>query len=223
MMWLIMPKPGRIRMYTSGRPKNQNRCWYRIGSPPPSAAKNEVQKLRSVSSMVISPARTGSASNSRNTVTSTDQTNSGILCMVMPGARMLKIVEMKLIAPRIEDAPARCIDRITKSTDGPGWPEVDCGAYIVQPVPAPREPGSPSTKVEMINSAKDAGSSQNEMLFMRGKAMSGAPFFRGTIQLPKPPIIAGITMKKIMMRPGEVTNTLVAWCWANSWTPGYIS
>jgi hypothetical protein len=38
--------------------------------------------------------------------------------------------------------------------------------------------------------------------------MSGAPIISGTIQLPKPPIIAGITMKKIMIRPCEVTKTL---------------
>ncbi len=37
---------------------------------------------------------------------STAQTNSGILCSVMPGARMLKIVVMKLMAPRIDEAPA---------------------------------------------------------------------------------------------------------------------
>ena len=36
---------------------------------------------------------------------------------------------------------------------------------------------------------------------MRGKAMSGAPIISGTTQLPNAPIIAGITMKKIMMRP----------------------
>ena len=43
---------------------------------------------------------------------------------------------------------------------------------------------------------------------MRGKAMSGAPIISGTNQLPKPPIIAGMTMKKIMSRPCAVTNTL---------------
>ena len=46
------------------------------------------------------------------------------------------------------------------------------------------------------------------MLFMRGNAMSGAPIMIGTNQLPKPPIIAGITMKKIMMRPCMVICTL---------------
>jgi hypothetical protein len=46
------------------------------------------------------------------------------------------------------------------------------------------------------------------MLFMRGNAMSGAPIMSGTIQLPNPPIIAGINVKKLMIRPWPVTNTL---------------
>jgi len=49
--------------------------------------------------------------------------------------------------------------------------------------------------------AKDAGSNQKEMLFKRGKAMSGAPIINGTIQLPNPPIIAGMSVKNIMMSP----------------------
>ena len=76
----------------------------------------------------MAPARTGTTSNSKNVVTRIDHTNSGILCSVMPGARMLKIVVMKLMAPRIEDAPARCSERIAMSTAMPGWPEVDSGA-----------------------------------------------------------------------------------------------
>ena len=50
------------------------------------------------------------------------------------------------------------------------------------------------------------------MLFMRGNAMSGAPIISGTNQLPNPPIIAGMTMKKIMIRPCAVTNTLNMCC-----------
>src|SRR5215472_5354324 len=84
-------------------------------------------------------------------------------------------------------------------------------------------PGGPSTNIDVSKSAKEAGSSQNEMLFMRGNAMSGAPIINGTNQLPKPPIIAGMTMKKIMIRPCEVTNTLKVWLSWNSWMPGYIS
>ncbi len=36
--------------------------------------------------------------------------------------------------------------------------------------------------------------------------MSGAPIISGTNQLPKPPIIAGMTMKKIMIRPCAVVE-----------------
>ena len=75
----------------------------------------------------------------------------------------------------------------------------------------------------MISSANDAGSSQNEMLFMRGNAMSGAPIISGTIQLPKPPIIAGMTMKKIMIRPCAVVNTLNMWASWKNCSPGCIS
>ncbi len=99
-------------MYTSGWPKNQNRCWYSSGSPPPAGSKKVVPKLRSVSSMVSAPARTGTASSSRIAVTSIDHTNSGMRCSVMPGARMLRMVVMKLIAPRIDEMPARWSARI---------------------------------------------------------------------------------------------------------------
>ena len=60
-----------------------------------------------------------------------------------------------------------------------------------------------------MTSRPSAGtSSQKLMLFMRGNAMSGAPIISGTNQLPKPPISAGMTMKKIMIRPWADTNTL---------------
>ena len=78
--------------------------------------------------MVIAPASTGSASSSRKAVTRIDQTNRGILCRVMPGARMLKMVVMKLIAPRIDEAPARWSAKIAMSTAGPWWPLVESGA-----------------------------------------------------------------------------------------------
>ncbi len=42
---------------------------------------------------------------------------------------------------------------------------------------------------------------------MRGNAMSGAPIISGTNQLPKPPIIAGMTMKNTMIRPCAVIST----------------
>jgi hypothetical protein len=38
--------------------------------------------------------------------------------------------------------------------------------------------------------------------------MSGAPNIRGTNQFPNPPIMIGITMKKIMIKACAVTITL---------------
>jgi hypothetical protein len=51
---------------------------------------------------------------------------------------MLRIVTIILIDPRIEEAPAKCILRIARSTEGPACPlRLDNGGYNVQPVPAP--------------------------------------------------------------------------------------
>jgi len=74
----IAPKPGIIKIYTSGWPKNQNKCWYKIGSPPPAGSKNEVFRFRSVSSIVMAPANTGSERRSKTTVIVTAHTNRGI-------------------------------------------------------------------------------------------------------------------------------------------------
>jgi hypothetical protein len=72
--------------------------------------------------MVMAPAKTGNDKSKRNVVTNIDQTNKGILWRVSPGALMLRIVVMKLMELRIDEAPARCKLKITKSTAGPGCP-----------------------------------------------------------------------------------------------------
>jgi hypothetical protein len=73
---------------------------------------------------------------------------------------------------------------------------------MVQPPPGPSPTNNDAPSIR-----KAGTNSQKLMLFMRGKAMSGAPIISGTNQLPKPPIIAGITMKNTMMRPCAVMNT----------------
>jgi hypothetical protein len=120
-VWEIIPNPGRMRMYTSGCPKNQNKCWYKIGSPPPVGSKKDVLKFRSVSSMVMAPASTGKDSSKRTAVIRTDHTNKGIESKFIEEDRIFMIVVMKLIAPRIEEAPARCNLKIAKSTEIPEW------------------------------------------------------------------------------------------------------
>src|SRR5690348_4324836 len=119
--------------------------------------------------MVMAPARTGSESNSRKAVTRIDHTNSGILCRVIPGARMLKIVVMKLMAPKMEEAPAIWIEKMARSIAGPGEPYVERGAYSVQPPPTPMPPESPSTNIDSTSKVNENGNSQNEILFIRGK------------------------------------------------------
>lgn len=78
-----------------------------MGSPPPAGSKNEVLRLRSVRSIVIAPARTGRANKRRIAVRNRDQTNRGVWFQERPGDRILMIVVMKLMAPKIDEAPAR--------------------------------------------------------------------------------------------------------------------
>ena len=71
-------------------------------------------------------------------VIKTDQTNKGIRNAVIPAGRMFTIVTIILMAPKIEDAPARCMLKIAKSTEGPACPLIPLsGGYKVHPVPAP--------------------------------------------------------------------------------------
>jgi hypothetical protein len=56
-------------------------------------------------------------------------------------------------------------------------------------------------KLEINNNKNEGGNNQKLRLFSRGKAISGAPISKGTNQLPKPPIITGMTIKKIIMKP----------------------
>jgi hypothetical protein len=109
---------------------------------------------------------------------------------------MFRMVVIKFMAPRIDDIPARCKLKIAKSIEPPEWNSIDDnGGYTVQPVPAP-----PSTRDEDINKINAGGNNQNEILFNLGKAMSGAPIIKGTNQFPNPPIITGITKKKIITK-----------------------
>jgi hypothetical protein len=109
---------------------------------------------------------------------------------------MLIIVVIKFTAPKIEETPAKCREKIAKSTEPPAWAKfLDNGGYTVHPVPAPL-----STAADDSSSSKAGGKSQNLILFRRGNAISGAPSIKGTSQLPNPPIIIGITRKKIITK-----------------------
>lgn len=110
--------------------------------------------------------------------------------------RILIPVEIKLIAPRIDDAPAKWSEKMVRSMEIPGCPMLAArGGYTVHPVPAPA-----SVKALIISKMSEGGRSQNLRLFIRGNAISGVLIIKGSSQLPNPPIMIGITMKKIIMK-----------------------
>lgn len=112
-------------MYTSGCPKNQNKCWYKIGSPPPVGSKKEVLKFRSEINIVIAPAKTGKDRINKVDVTTIDQMNSGVLYILIPLVRILIKVVMKLIDLKIDEIPPKCKEKIAKSTDRSLWYKID--------------------------------------------------------------------------------------------------
>jgi len=71
-----------------------------------------------VSSIVIAPARTGRDSSKRIAVMNTDQTNRGTISNFILIGRIFRMVVMKLMAPRIEEAPAKCKEKMVMSMAG---------------------------------------------------------------------------------------------------------
>jgi hypothetical protein len=154
--------------------------------------------------MVMAPASTGNERRRRIAVISTDQTNSGMESNLIEEERMFITVVIKLMAPRIEEAPAKCRLKMAKSIENPEWKRFPArGGYTVHPVPAPFP-----AKAEAERRVREGGRSQNLMLFIRGNAMSCAPIISGTSQFPNPPIMTGITIKKIITKACAVTIVL---------------
>jgi hypothetical protein len=75
--------------------------------------------FRSVNSIVIAPANTGNDNTSKKVVSRTLQMKRGSRSKEVKWFRILIIVEMKLIDPRIDLAPAKCKEKIAKSTASP--------------------------------------------------------------------------------------------------------
>ena len=128
-----IPKNGNARTYTSGWPKNQNRCCHN-SAPPLAASKTWEPNLRSHSSANRAAASTGKMIRIRTPVSSTFQVKIGMRNMVMPGARMQMMVVMKLTAPRMLPKPESATPMIHRSAPRPGeWTASDSGAYRNQP------------------------------------------------------------------------------------------
>ncbi|RDJ46553.1 hypothetical protein AB720_19370, partial [Acinetobacter baumannii] len=61
----------------------------------------------------------------------------------------------------------------------------------------------------MPKAEEKKGGEVKNILFIRGNAISGAPIINGTNQFPKPPIIIGITIKKIITKACPQAKLLV--------------
>jgi len=75
----------------------------------------------------MAPAKTGRDSKSKKAVKRTDQTNKGMSSKHRPETRILTIVTIKLMAPRMDETPAICRDTMARSTLAPGCPSVERG------------------------------------------------------------------------------------------------
>jgi len=67
----------------------------------------------------MAPANTGRDSNRRIAVINTDQAKRGIRSRSMSNTRRLPNVLIKFTAPKMELTPAKCREKIAKSTDPP--------------------------------------------------------------------------------------------------------
>ena len=93
---------------------------------PAATLKKFIPKARSNSSSISATVITGNASTSSIAVTIVIHVNSGILIRLMPGARMLTIVTMKLNDAASDAIPSTCNDTIHTS--------IPCPALNVIPV-----------------------------------------------------------------------------------------
>lgn len=70
---------------------------------------------------MIAAASTGRDKRSKITVIKIAQANKGTRSKIIPLWRILNVVDIKLIAPKMEEIPARCREKIARSTEGPEW------------------------------------------------------------------------------------------------------
>ena len=88
---------------------------------PPTAGSNTcAPTIRSAANPTSAPVNTGKDSSTRIPVNSTFQVKSGRRNMVMPGARMHRIVVMKFTDPRMVPRPATIRPSAHRSPPMPG-------------------------------------------------------------------------------------------------------
>src|ERR1700710_3312709 len=114
--------------------------------------------------------------STRIDVTRVFQVKIGMRNMVMPGARIVMMVVMKLTAPRMVPKPLRARPKTHRFPPRPGVNVVDVsGAYAVQPKDAaPCGVRNPETAISEPNRKN-----QYAIALRRGNDTSGAPIWSG--------------------------------------------
>lgn len=77
--------------------------------------------------MVMAPASTGRESRRRKAVSSTDHAKRGMSSSDIPSPRILEMVVIKFALPKMLLTPARCREKMPKSTAPPPCPNVESG------------------------------------------------------------------------------------------------
>lgn len=113
------PKAGKIKIYTSRWPKNQNKCWNNSKSPPRKGSKKHELKCLSLIIIVIQAANTGIEITKSKDVKKIDQENNSIKLKRYNNEKeeILRILEIKFIEPKREDKPAKCNEKKSKSIE----------------------------------------------------------------------------------------------------------
>src|SRR4051794_23471429 len=112
--------PGRKMMYTSGCPKNQNRCWYSRTSPPSAGLKKCVPTSLSSSSSPLATITAGMAKMTIIDSTSFSQSKIGMRFRVIPGARWRRMVVARQTATPSAETSVNVIICDQTSTRCPG-------------------------------------------------------------------------------------------------------
>jgi len=112
-----IPIAGRIKIYTSGCPKTQNKCCQRMGKPPLETSKKVVPKERSIINSTRAIVIAGKERIIKKAVIKVIQVKTGRRIIVMPGARRLMIVTMKLSEPMTDETPSTCKPSTQRSVD----------------------------------------------------------------------------------------------------------
>ena len=109
-------------------------------------------------------------------MTSIIQVKTGIFIIFMPGARMLRMVTIRLIAPVSEAMPVICRPSAQKSTPWLGEKiGLAFGWYMNQPPSA-----APPRIHEVLRKMPPTRKHQKPKALIRGKATSRAPICNGT-------------------------------------------